>query len=97
MRQHGAKRHDLAFSTRKRKRIGNRKAEVKVTLEDLDKWLRHKLRAVLWRQWKRASTRTRQLIATGTAPEMARASAGNGNGPWWNACSSHMNQAVPHA
>ena len=34
-----------------------RKAEVRQTFEDLDQWIRRKLRAILWRQWKRPWTR----------------------------------------
>ena len=74
-----------------------RKAEVKATFEALDGWLRRKLRAILWRQWKRPRTRRRKLIAWGLGPERARLSAGNGHGPWWNAGASHMHQVVPTA
>jgi RNA-directed DNA polymerase len=34
-----------------------RLSEQKGVLEDLDGWLRHKLRTLLWRQWKRVYTR----------------------------------------
>ena len=63
--------------------------------EELDQWLRRKLRAVLWRQWKRNRTRFDQLRRRGLTAEHARLSAGNGRGPWWNAGASHMNAAVP--
>lgn len=72
-----------------------RKAEVRNTFEDLDQWIRRKLRAILWRQWKRNWTRAKELIRRGLTPERAWASATNGRGPWWNAGASHMNQAVP--
>jgi RNA-directed DNA polymerase len=74
-----------------------RKSEVKAALEALDQWLRRKLRAVVWRQWKKPATRRRKLIARGLDPERARHSAGTGRGPWWNAGASHMHQAVPTA
>jgi group II intron reverse transcriptase/maturase len=64
-------------------------------LQDLDKWLRHRLRCLLWRQWKRPATRRRRLIALGLDPERAWKSSVNGHGPWWNAGASHMNQALP--
>ena len=63
--------------------------------EELDQWLRRKLRAVLWRQWKRNRTRFDQLRRRGLTSEHARLGAGNGRGPWWNAGASHMNAAVP--
>jgi RNA-directed DNA polymerase len=72
-----------------------RKSEVRNTFEDLDQWIRRKLRAILWRQWKRNWTRAKELIRRGLAHERAWASATNGRGPWWNAGASHMNQAVP--
>jgi len=72
-----------------------RKSEVRITFEELDQWLRRKLRAILWRQWKRPRTRARELMHRGLIAERAWTSAYNGRGPWWNAGASHMNQAVP--
>jgi RNA-directed DNA polymerase len=70
-------------------------AEVKRVFEELDGWIRRKLRCVIWRQWKRRPTRARYLIKRGLSKERARQSAGNGRGPWWNAGASHMNIAFP--
>jgi group II intron reverse transcriptase/maturase len=64
-------------------------------LDELDQWLRRRLRCLLWRQWKKPRTRARKLRALGLDAERARLSAGNGHGPWWNAGASHMNQALP--
>jgi RNA-directed DNA polymerase len=72
-----------------------RKSEVRVAFEELDKWLRRKLRAILWRQWKRPWTRARELQRRGLDKDRAWISATNGRGPWWNAGASHMNQAIP--
>ena len=72
-----------------------RLAEVRVTFEDLDKWLRRKLRCIVWRQWKRPPTRYRELRRHGLDQARARASAANGRGPWWNAGASHMHAAFP--
>jgi RNA-directed DNA polymerase len=74
-----------------------RLAEVKTTFEELDKWLRRKLRCVMWRQWKRPRTRLHELRRRGIDETRARASACNGRGPWWNAGASHMHAAVPTA
>jgi RNA-directed DNA polymerase len=70
-----------------------RLAETKGIFEDLDGWVRRKLRGVLWRQWKRPPTRKARLMQRGLTEERARASASNGRGPWWNAGASHMNDA----
>ena len=72
-----------------------RLVEVKASFEALDAWVRRKLRAILWRQWKRPRTRLRELRRRGLDASRAAASASNGRGPWWNAGASHMNTAVP--
>jgi RNA-directed DNA polymerase len=69
----------------------------KAVLEELDGWLRRRLRCLLWRQWKRPRTRARELRALGLDAARARQGAGNSHGPWWNAGASHMNQALPAA
>jgi RNA-directed DNA polymerase len=70
-------------------------ADVKQTFEELDKWLRRKLRCILWRQWKIPRTRAKKLMVRGIDQRRAYTSAYNGRGPWWNAAASHMNAAVP--
>jgi RNA-directed DNA polymerase len=72
-----------------------RLTESKGVLEELDGWVRRRLRCLLWRQWKRGRTRASKLRALGLDAERARLSAGNGHGPWWNAGASHMNHALP--
>ena len=72
-----------------------RKSEVRNAFEDLDQWIRRKLRAILWRQWKRPWTRACELMRRGVDEARAWTSATNGHGPWWNAGASHMNQAIP--
>ena len=74
-----------------------RLSEVQASFEDLDKWLRRKLRCVVWRQWKRPRTRHRELRRHGLDEARARTSAFNGRGPWWNAGASHMHAAMPTA
>jgi RNA-directed DNA polymerase len=69
--------------------------ETKRALEELDGWVRRKLRCLLWRQWKRPYTRARYLMAAGLTEERAFRSAFNQRGPWWNSGASHMNQAFP--
>lgn len=74
-----------------------RLADVKASREELDGWIRRKLRCILWRQWKRPRTRLKKLRRLGLDEARAAASAYNGRGPWWNAGASHMNHAVPNA
>jgi RNA-directed DNA polymerase len=72
-----------------------RLAEVKGLFEELDGWLRRKLRCLLWRHWKRAYTRVKALMKRGFDQARAWKSTTNGRGPWWNAGASHMNEAFP--
>jgi RNA-directed DNA polymerase len=69
--------------------------EVKGVLEELDGWIRHKLRTLLWRQWKRIHPRARNLMRAGLNEQRAWRSATNGRGPWWNGGASHMHEAFP--
>lgn len=70
-------------------------SETKGFAEDLDGWIRRRLRAIIWRQWKRPWTRFRKLMRMGLPEERAVMAAFNQRGPWWNAGASHMNQAFP--
>lgn len=72
-----------------------RYSEVKGIFEELDGWLRRKLRRILWKQWKRPKTRAKKLMRRGLSEATAWRSATNGRGPWWNAGAAHMNKAIP--
>ena len=69
--------------------------ETKQALEEMDGWIRRKLRCMLWRQWKRPYARAKNLMKAGLPEERACRSAFNQRGPWWNSGASHMNQAFP--
>ncbi len=71
-------------------------SQVKMVFEELDGWIRRKLRSLIWRQWKKPKTRCRKLISLGLKPEHAQKSAGNGRGPWWNSAHAHMVIALPN-
>ncbi len=72
-----------------------RHAQVKDVWQELDGWVRRKLRGRLWRQGKRPLARARMLMKRGLTEERAWRSATNGRGAWWNAGASHMNAAFP--
>jgi RNA-directed DNA polymerase len=69
--------------------------ETKRVLEELDGWIRRKLRCIIWRQWKRVYTRAKNLMKAGLTEERAWRSACNQRGSWWNSGASHMNHAFP--
>ena len=68
-----------------------RACETKGILDELDSWLRRRLRNILWRQWKGPRARRRKLMVLDLSEATASKSAGNGRGAWWNSGSSHMN------
>jgi len=70
-------------------------AEVKGIMEELDGWIRRKLRGLFWRQWKRSYAQANNLMKRGLDEARSWQSATNGHGPWWNAGASHMNEAFP--
>jgi len=69
--------------------------EVRGAFEQLDEWLRRRLRLLLWRRWKKPMTRVKNLLKRGLEKARCFMSAMNGRGPWWNSGASHMNQAFP--
>ena len=71
-----------------------REAQVKRVFEEMDEWIRRRMRWLLWRQWKRPRTRAAKMIAMGLNQQRARESATNGRGSWWNSGASHMNAVI---
>lgn len=53
---------------------------------ELDKWLRHRLRAIQLKQWRRPRTIYRELTALGATPDAAQQVAGNARRWWRNSC-----------
>jgi len=49
---------------------------------ELDEWLRHRLRAIQLKQWKRPRTIHRELKALGASQDVAKQVAGNSR-RWW--------------
>ena len=74
-----------------------RLAQVTGPFEELDRWVRRKLRCILWRQWKQPRTRAKTLTRRGLEEARAWQAAYTGRGPWWNAGASHMHDAYRKA
>lgn len=70
-------------------------SETRGVFEELDGWIRRRLRQTLWKQWKQGRTRAANLMKQGMAKDRAFKSSGNGRGAWWNSGASHMNEAYP--
>ena len=66
-------------------------------LEELDKWLRRRLRSAIWKQWKRGRKRYAELRQRGIRPALAAKTAGSPHGPWRLANSPALAIALPKA
>jgi len=61
--------------------------------EDLDKWIRRRLRQMIWKRWKRGTTRYRELVKLGVP--RGRAGLGAvGKSPWHMSKSPVINEAL---
>lgn len=59
----------------------------------LDEWLRHRLRAIQLKQWKRGPTMYRELRVLGASAEVARQVAAN-SGCWWRNSDRALNRVL---
>jgi RNA-directed DNA polymerase len=66
-------------------------------LRKLDRWLRRRLRAIAWKQWKRGTTRFAELRRRGVGRDLAAQTAGSPHGPWRLANSPALTVALPNA
>ena len=66
-------------------------------LEDLDGWIRRKLRCVAWKQWKRGRTRFKELRKRGVNEALAAQTAASPHGPWRLSQSPALCLAFPNA
>ena len=56
--------------------------ETPSVLRALDQWIRRRLRAIAWKQWKRGPARFAQLRRWGVGRDLAAQTAGSPHGPW---------------
>jgi len=69
--------------------------ETPSVLERLDRWIRHRLRSAIWKQWTRG--RHARLRQRGAWGQLAINTASSSHGPWRIANSPAMNIAFPNA
>src|SRR5207237_6774322 len=63
-------------------------------LVDLTRWVRRRLRAALWRQWRAQRRRWAMLIQLGVRGRLADNTARSGHGPWHLPHSKPLNVAL---
>jgi RNA-directed DNA polymerase len=72
-----------------------RLAETPGVFADIDGWVRHRLRAVQLKHWKRGRVIYRELVARGMPPDSARRVAANSR-RWWHNSAMALNMALPN-
>jgi len=72
------------------------KCEAPEVLRRLDKWIRRRIRAIAWRQWKRGRTRFKGLRRLGVGRDLAAQTAGSPHGPWRISASPALSIALPN-
>jgi RNA-directed DNA polymerase len=63
----------------------------------LTRWVRLRLRAALWRQWKTPRRRRAALLELGVRPRLASNTAGSGRGPWYLAKAKAISVGLSNA
>ena len=66
-------------------------------LQILEQWTRHRLRSVLWKQWKWGTRRFAELVLRGVDRPLAANTAASKRGPWRVANSPALYFALPNA
>jgi RNA-directed DNA polymerase len=71
--------------------------ETPSVLRDLDSWIRHRLRSLVWKQWKHGRRRFAELVRRGVPRDLAAQTAGSSHGPWRLAKSPALHMALTTA
>jgi len=71
--------------------------ETPYVLIQLTRWVRLRLRAAMWRQWKTPRRRRAALLALGVRPRLANNTAGSGLGPWYLARAKALSVGLSNA
>jgi len=71
--------------------------ETPYVLLALTRWVRLRLRAAMWRQWKTPRRRREALLELGVRLRLARNTAGSGLGPWYMAKAKALSVGLSNA
>jgi RNA-directed DNA polymerase len=71
--------------------------ETPAVLVSLTRWVRLRLRAAMWRQWKTPRRRREALLELGVRLRLARNTAGSGLGPWYLAKAKALSVGLSNA
>ena len=67
---------------------------MRIKLEELDKWIRRRLRACIWKTWKKIKTRFKNLKKLGIPENKAWEFANTRKGYWRIAASPILNKTI---
>jgi len=71
--------------------------ETPSVLEELDSWVRRRLRCAYWVEWKTGRRRFDALLRLGISRELAANTAGSNRGPWRLSKSIALSHALSNA
>ena len=71
--------------------------ETPEVLIGLTRWVRLRLRAAMWRQWKTPRRRRAALLELGVQERLASNTAGSGRGPWYLAKAKALSVGLSNA
>jgi group II intron reverse transcriptase/maturase len=72
-------------------------AKAKSIAQELDSWIRRRLRCYIWKQWKTWRCRVDHMLKAGVSPRLAYGIATGKHGPWKVSLTQAMTIAAPNA
>jgi group II intron reverse transcriptase/maturase len=69
-------------------------ADMKNRIDELNKWLYHRIRMCIWKQWKKSKTKIRNLIKMGVSKDLAWKAGNSRRGNWFTTHTVAINMAM---
>ena len=69
-------------------------ASMKNNIEDINKWLYHRIRMCIWKQWKKPKTKIRNLLKMGVPTDLAWQAGNSRRGYWFTTHTVAINMAM---
>ena len=95
------KQIDITYTKIKQKMVGwinyYRMADMKKLMKSLDEWLRRRIRMCYWKQWKKVSTKYKNLMKLGATKQKAWEYANTRKGYWRIAISHILTTTITNA
>ncbi|MFQ9448060.1 MAG: group II intron reverse transcriptase/maturase [Christensenellales bacterium] len=69
-------------------------ASLKTKMQEWDEWLRHRIRAYIWKQWKKPKTKLKNLMKLGVPECYAHMAANSRRGYWFTANTGAVTRGI---